>query len=82
MFQALKKSVRSLAICSLAIVSSLSSAYADEATTNAQGKTLNVGCEGAFAPFTYIDDREQKSAEKSSGVQKGSPNRGAVSEAD
>ena len=57
MFQALKKSVRSLAICSLAIVSSLSSAYADEANTNAQGKTLNVGCEGAFAPFTYIDDQ-------------------------
>ena len=42
MFQALKKSVRSLAICSLAIVSSLSSAYADEANTNAQGKTLNI----------------------------------------
>ena len=57
MFQALKKSVRSLAICSLAIVSSLSSAYAGEANTNAQGKTLNVGCEGAFAPFTYIDDQ-------------------------
>ncbi len=57
MFQALKKSVRSLAICSLAIVSSLSSAYADEANTKAQGKTLNVGCEGAFAPFTYIDDQ-------------------------
>lgn len=57
MFQALKKSVRSLAICSLAIVSSLSSAYADEANTNAQGRTLNVGCEGAFAPFTYIDDQ-------------------------
>lgn len=39
------------------LAGSLSSAYADESKNATLDKTLNVGCEGAFAPFTYIDDQ-------------------------
>ncbi len=43
---------------SVVLLGSIFSASAEEGKeTSAQSKVLNVGCEGAFAPFTYIDDK-------------------------
>ena len=50
MFRALKKIIFAACIG----VMSFSSIAAQESAN--QKKVLNVGCEGAFAPFTYIND--------------------------
>ena len=48
MFQSWKKSLIATAILGAAVSTTVA---------NAEGKkVLNVGCEGAFAPFTYIDN--------------------------
>lgn len=47
-------------IVALGVALACTSAYADEGEANKnQQKNLIVGCEGAFAPFTYIDDSGQ-----------------------
>lgn len=45
------KKIKYLLITSLLLLLSSKAAFADEK------KVLNVGCEGAFAPFTYINDQ-------------------------